>query len=67
MSEDLELEDWQEPIACMWRFVRNDGITEGFHSKMKLIQCRAYGFRNFGSSSKIGDMRHRCHHVPYVS
>jgi transposase len=41
------LEDWQEPIACMWRFVRNNGITEGFHRKMKLIQRRAYGFRNF--------------------
>lgn len=24
-----------------------DGITEGFHRKMKLIQHRAYGFRNF--------------------
>ena len=41
------LEGWQEPIACMWRFVRNNGITEGFHRKMKLIQRRAYGFRNF--------------------
>lgn len=41
------LEDWIEPIACMWRFVRNNGITEGFHRKMKLIQRRAYGFRNF--------------------
>ena len=41
------LEDWQEPIACMWRFVRNNGITEGFHRKMKLIQRQAYGFRNF--------------------
>lgn len=41
------LEDWLEPIACMWRFVRNNGITEGFHRKMKLIQRRAYGFRNF--------------------
>jgi transposase len=41
------LEDWMEPIACMWRFVRNNGITEGFHRKMKLIQRRAYGFRNF--------------------
>ncbi len=27
--------------------VENDGITEGFHRKMKLIQRRAYGFRNF--------------------
>jgi transposase len=41
------LEDWREPIVCMWRFVRNNGITEGFHRKMKLIQRRAYGFRNF--------------------
>ena len=42
------LEDWwQEPIACMWQFVRNNGIIGGFHRKMKLIQRRAYGFRNF--------------------
>lgn len=40
------LTDWLEPIACMWRFIRNNGITEGFHRKMKLIQRRAYGFRN---------------------
>ena len=38
---------WAEPIACMWRFSKNNGITEGFHRKMKLIQRRAYGFRNF--------------------
>ena len=31
----------------MWRFTKNNGITEGFHRKMKLIQRRAYGFRNF--------------------
>ena len=41
------LTDWIEPIACMWRTTRNNGITEGFHRKMKLIQRRAYGFRNF--------------------
>ncbi len=41
------LESWQEEIACMWRFTKNNGITEGFHRKMKLIQRRAYGFRNF--------------------
>ena len=41
------LENWIAPIACMWRFARNNGITEGFHRKMKLIQRRAYGFRNF--------------------
>jgi len=41
------LEQWAEPIACMWRFSRNNAITEGFHRKMKLIQRRAYGFRSF--------------------
>ncbi len=38
---------WQEEIARMWRFTKSNGITEGFHRKMKLIQRRAYGFRNF--------------------
>jgi len=41
------LQQWAEPIAAMWRFSKNKGITEGFHRKMKLIQRRAYGFRNF--------------------
>jgi transposase len=41
------LSDWIEEIARMWRFTRNNGITEGFHRKMKLIQRRAYGFRSF--------------------
>lgn len=41
------LQQWAEPIACMWRFSKNNAITEGFHRKMKLIQRRAYGFRNF--------------------
>ena len=31
----------------MWRFSRSNGIIEGFHHKMKLIQRRAFGFRNF--------------------
>ena len=43
------LRSWSEPIACMWRFTRNNGITEGFHRKMELIQRRAYGFRNFNN------------------
>jgi len=34
-------------IGRMWRFSRSNGITEGFHRKMKLIQRRAFGFRNF--------------------
>ncbi len=41
------LSDWTEEIARMWRFSRNNGITEGFHRKMKLIQRRAYGLRSF--------------------
>src|SRR5580698_2717169 len=41
------LSDWSEEIARMWRFSRNNGITEGFHRKMKLIQRRAYGIRSF--------------------
>ena len=43
------LASWSEEIACMWRFTKNNGITEGFHRKMKLIQRRAYGFRNFNN------------------
>lgn len=43
------LSDWSAEIARMWRFTRNNGITEGFHRKMKLIQRRAYGFRNFNN------------------
>lgn len=38
---------WKEEIVRMWRFTKTNGITEGFHRKMKLIQRRAYGFRNF--------------------
>ena len=41
------LYNWREEIVRMWRFTKNNGITEGFHRKMKLIQRRAYGFRNF--------------------
>ncbi len=31
----------------MWRFTKNNGIAEGFHNKMELINRPAYGFRNF--------------------
>ena len=41
------LHSWREEVARMFRYIRNNGITEGFHRKMKLIQRRAYGFRNF--------------------
>jgi len=38
---------WKEEIARMWRFTRNNAITEGFHTKMEMISRRAYGFKNF--------------------
>ena len=41
------LRSWQEEIACMWRFTKNNGITEGFHNKMETLSRQAYGFRNF--------------------
>ena len=41
------LESWMEPIIAMWRFRKNNGITEGFHNKMEMMTRRAYGFRNF--------------------
>ena len=40
-------ESWQEEIVRMWRFTRNNGITEGFHNKMEMISRRAFGYRNF--------------------
>jgi transposase len=41
------LQSWSLEIATMWRFTRNNGITEGFHTKMEVLQRQAYGFRNF--------------------
>ena len=41
------LDKWKDEIGRMWRFSKSNGITEGFHRKMKLIQRRAYGFKNF--------------------
>jgi transposase len=38
---------WSQEIVAMWRFTKNNGITEGFHNKMELINRQAYGFRNF--------------------
>lgn len=41
------LSKWFEPIIRMWRFSKNNGITERFHRKIKGIQRRGYGYRNF--------------------
>jgi hypothetical protein len=38
---------WLAEIAAMRRFTKSNGLTEGFHRKMKRIQRRGYGFRNF--------------------
>jgi len=43
------LASWVEPIAAMWRFRKSNSIAEGLHRKMKRIQRRAYGFRNFNN------------------
>ena len=39
--------NWFAPIIRMWRFTKNNSITEGFHREMKLIQRMAYGYKNF--------------------
>ena len=41
------LHTWSAEIVSMWRFTKNNGITEGFHTKMEVLQRQAYGFRNF--------------------
>ena len=41
------ISEWFAPIIRMWRFTKNNSITEGFHRKMKLIQRMAYGYKNF--------------------
>lgn len=43
------LSSWSVEIATMWRFTRNNSITEGFHTKMEVLQRQAYGFRNFNN------------------
>lgn len=41
------LKSWGAEILRMFTVPYSNGVTEGFHRKMKLIQRRAYGFRNF--------------------
>ena len=41
------LHSWRDEIATLWRYTRNNGITEGFHTKLKVLQRQAYGFCNF--------------------
>jgi len=37
------LDSWSEEVVRMWRFSKSNGITEGFHNKMKMLVRRAYG------------------------
>ncbi len=43
------LNAWSLEIATMWRFTKNNGITEGFHNKMEMLSRQAFGFRNFNN------------------
>jgi transposase len=41
------LDSWSAELSCMWRYTKNNNVTEDSHHKIKLIQRRAYGFKNF--------------------
>jgi transposase len=43
---------WRNEIEAMWRFTKNNGITEGFHTKMEMISRQAFRFRNFENYRK---------------
>ncbi len=43
------LSNWRNEIALMWRFTRNNCITEDFHTRMELINRPAWGFRDFSN------------------
>ncbi len=43
------LYNWRNEIGLMWRFTRNNSMTEGFHTRMGLITRQAYGYRNFNN------------------
>ena len=55
-SKEIEAA-WSEEIVAMWRFTRNNGITEGFHNKMELINRQAYAF----ATSRITGLGSRCY------
>ena len=44
-----KLGSWAGEIVTMWRVTRNNGITEGFHTRMEVLQRQAYGFRNIAN------------------
>jgi transposase len=46
-AQGKPLENWIEEVVRMWRYTKNNGITEGYHNKMQMIVRRAFGFRNF--------------------
>ena len=44
------LHTWIEEIARMWRFTRNNGITEGFHTKWKRSRDKRMAFGTSGTT-----------------
>jgi hypothetical protein len=47
LGETLDSCGKRRSRAC--GFTRNNGITEGFHTKMEVLQRQAYGLRNFNN------------------
>lgn len=43
------LYEWRDEIVRMWRFTKNNSITEGLHNKIERVQRQACGFRNFAN------------------
>src|ERR1700712_3798668 len=41
------LHSWRDEIATMWRFTRNNGITEGFHTKMERPATKSLWLQKF--------------------
>jgi len=43
-SKEQILSGQRAEIATMWRFTRKNAITEGFHTKMEVLQDRLTAF-----------------------
>jgi hypothetical protein len=43
------LSAWREPLAAMWRFTKNNGITEGFHRKNETHPTPRLRLKNFSN------------------
>jgi transposase len=61
------LATWSQEIADTWRFTRNKGTTEGFHTPMEILQRQAYGLPQPPPIEIVFDARRseRAHPVAY--